>query len=390
MSDSVRFRECAIDAGRWIDTIDPGTTDATLYAGTAGRMLFQLELHRLTGEAKYMRAASAGADALLAGLRNERDAGLYDGIAGTGFALGAAYRATREVRYHDGCLHVVRWLQDHARRIDSGIEWNERADIYDGLSGTGLFLLWAAREFDAPGARDLAVAAGRRAIAAARQTSSMPNFSHGTAGIAYFLATLYRDARQQECLGAAVAAARQLQSIAATDGDQCRIYHDDSPAGKSLYYLGWCHGPAGTARLFYRLWQTTGDSEWMVWVERCARAVCAVAAGTVVTPGAWDNVSVCCGVAGQAKFLLDCYAVSRTPEYLDAATERAMFLVTKAVRDAHGARWLQAEHRTQPDVIAAHTGYMQGASGIGTCLLHLSRPDRVHDVVRLPDDPFGP
>jgi len=31
---------------------------------------------------------------------------------------------------------------------------------------------------------------------------------------------------------------------------------------------------------------------------------------------------------------------------------------------------------------------MQGASGIGSCLLRVIHPDRLHDAIRLPDDPF--
>ena len=72
-------------------------------------------------------------------------------------------------------------------------------------------------------------------------------------------------------LYAAVQAARQLQSIAVTRGDRCLIHHDDSAAGQSLYYLSWCHGPAGTARLFYRLWQATHDPDWMAWLNRSAK-----------------------------------------------------------------------------------------------------------------------
>jgi lantibiotic modifying enzyme len=382
------FVDVAVDAARWIDTIDPASTGTTLYAGLPGHILFQLELHRFLGEPKYLRMARAGADALLARLPNEREAGLYEGIAGVGFTLGEAYRATRDVAYRDGCVRAVRWLQDHARRAGLGIQWNDRADIYDGSSGTALFALWAARVLEVPGARDLALAAGRRALDAVDKGLPMPNFSHGLAGIGYFLATLYCDTGARAFLYAAVEAARELQSIAITRGDRCLIRHDDSAAGESLYYLSWCHGPAGTARLFYRLWQATHDSDWMAWVHRSARTLVTSAPGTVVVPGEWDNVGLCCGVAGQAEFLLGCYTVTGKMDYLDAAQKAAAYLASKATRDEDGARWIQAEHRVQPDLREPQSGYMQGASGIGTCLLHASFPVRLKDAVRLPDDPF--
>src|SRR5262249_23739804 len=73
VSDLEGFRERAIDAARWIDTIDPAAIGTTLYAGLPGHVIFQLELHRFTGESKYLRMSRAGADALLAALPNERE-----------------------------------------------------------------------------------------------------------------------------------------------------------------------------------------------------------------------------------------------------------------------------------------------------------------------------
>ena len=90
----------------------------------------------------------------------------------------------------------------------------------------------------------------------------MPNFSHGTSGVAYFLATLHQETGRKEFLDAAHAGVRYLQSIAATTGDTCLIFHDE-PDNKSLYYLGWCHGPVGTSRLWVRLDQIEPKAGWL-------------------------------------------------------------------------------------------------------------------------------
>ena len=51
--------------------------------------------------------------------------------------------------------------------------------------------------------------------------------------------------------------------------------------------------------------------------------------------------------------------------------------------------WLQAEHRERPDFVEAQTGYMQGAAGIGSFLLHLATFDaEVIAKIPLPDVPF--
>jgi hypothetical protein len=44
---------------------------------------------------------------------------------------------------------------------------------------------------------------------------------------------------------------------------------------------------------------------------------------------------------------------------------------TRAVDDAAGLRWLQAENRVSPDSLVAQTGFMQGAAGVGTFFLQL-------------------
>jgi lantibiotic modifying enzyme len=216
----------------------------------------------------------------------------------------------------------------------------------------------------------------------------MPNFSHGTAGISYFLATLYRETRTREFLDAALAGAKYLQSVAKTDNKACLVFHNE-PDGKDLYYLGWCHGPVGTARLFYRLHQITGEPVWMDLVKKSARGILVSGIPEKQTPGFWNNVSQCCGSAGVAEFFLNLYQVTRDREYLAFSRRVATHLIGKATRDRVGMRWIQAEHRVRPELLVAQTGYMQGAAGIGMLLLHLDGFQRGKKaVVDFPDSPF--
>src|SRR4051794_12588449 len=92
----------ARDAARWIrasaiktpngltwpaDPVHPVTVASDLYSGSAGVVLFFLELHRATGDAADLAAATAGADELLARLDAEPEVGLYSGLAGIAFVL---------------------------------------------------------------------------------------------------------------------------------------------------------------------------------------------------------------------------------------------------------------------------------------------------------------
>src|SRR5262249_3652756 len=296
------------------------------------------------------------------------------------------------------CLSCV---EHEGNSIGKGAEWNETTDVISGGAGIGLFLLYAARELNQPAYRAVAVKAGERLLELGRKervgvkwamspafSRLMPNFSHGTAGIAYFLATLYQETGRREFLEAAFAGAQYLQSVAKTEGDACLIFHNE-PDGKDLFYLGWCHGPVGTARLFYRLFQITGDRSWMDWVKKSARAVMSSGIPEKQTPGFWNNVSQCCGSAGVAEFFLNLYKVARDPQYLDFAKRVTHQLLSKATRDNAGLRWIQAEHRVKPELLIAQTGYMQGASGIGMLLLHLDAFQQgTKPSIRFVDSPF--
>ena len=241
-SAEIPYRDAALEAARWIrasaiqtgqgivwpaDPRDTKSIDNTLYAGTSGVVLFLIEASRSTGDQTFMKDARAGADHMLATLASEKEPGLYTGIAGTGFALTEAFKATGDVKYRDGARQCARLLEDRAKKAGKGIEWNDTTDIVSGGAGIGLFLLYAARELNEPALRGLATQVAYRLIELARTEKNglkwamsptfarlMPNFSHGTAGIAYFLATLYRETKQREFLDAALAGAKYLQAVA--------------------------------------------------------------------------------------------------------------------------------------------------------------------------------
>ena len=405
--------EAALEAARWIKAsavqTEEGTTwpaihgnegslNNTLYSGTPGVVLFFLEAYYSTGDKEFLNEALAGADYLLATLEKEKSAGLYVGISGIGFALQETYKASEDGKYLDGVKRCLQYLKDSAQKKGRGIEWSQSTDIISGTAGTGLFLLYSARELKDSSLLDLAVQAGRRLMELGQAEGAgmkwamdpdyprlMPNFSHGTAGVSFFLASLYKETKKEEFLDAALSGARYLQSIARTEGDICLIFHHE-PDGKDLYYLGWCHGPTGTSNLFYLLYQVTGDKSWMNWVERCARAVLKSGIPGKETPGFWNNVGQCCGSAGVAEFILSLHRITKKQEYLDFARRLTSDLLHRGTRDEFGLRWVHAEHRSRPKLLFAQTNLMQGAAGIGLWLLHLDafEQGQKHRII-LPD-----
>ena len=383
------------------DPADPKTVNNSLYAGTPGVILFFLEAYNLTGKKDLLQEAQKGADYLLSTWAEEKNTGLYEGISGVGFALEEAYKITGESKYRNGFLACLRQIKDEVKPAGKGVEWGTVTDIISGNAGTGLFLIYASHELKDQSWLELAEKAGTRLIELGKPEQGglkwamdpsfprlMPNFSHGTAGIAYFLAALFEETKKKEFLDAALAGANYLVKVAKTEGDVCLIFHNE-PDGKDMYYLGWCHGPVGTAQLFYRLFRITKDNSWMDWLRRSARGVLDSGIPEKQTPGFWNNDGICCGLAGVGDFFLNLYRVTKDKSYLDFCKRVTDRLLAKATVEGDKMKWIQAEHRAKPDLLIAQTGLMQGASGIGLFLLHLDALERGKPrLVLFLDSPF--
>ena len=153
--------------------------------------------------------------------------------------------------------------------------------------------------------------------------------------------------------------------------------------------MGWCHGPVGTARLYYRLWEITKDEVWLEALHRAAKGILQSGIPEKRTPGFWNNAGQCCGSAGVAEFFLDLHRLMGRPEYLAFSKRVTKDLLARATEVKGGLKWIQAEHRVKPDLLAAQTGYMQGAAGIGMLLLHLHEFEQGKTrAITLPDSPF--
>jgi lantibiotic modifying enzyme len=392
---------------RQVETVSNG-----LYGGYAGVVLFLLEGAAVEHDARWRAAGEAGADHLAAQVEVENDPGLYTGLLGMAFVLERAAHLTGNDRYRAAATRAVERVIAMAHPIGAGVDWgpvkpdpeNPPAnDVVAGAAGIGLGLLWAQDALHVPGARVTAVLAARRLIEIALPASPggagrkwelvpgferlYPNFAHGTAGVAYFLATLYEGTRDVAFLDAARAGARYLQSIATPTARGCLVFRHE-PDAKDLFYYSWCHGPAGTSRLFYRLYRITGEPIWKEWFDKLAFGVLDSGIPETRQPGFW-NVSQCCGSAGVAEYALALYRLDHRADELDLARRMTADLLAHATVEGGGRKWIQAENRTDPDHVVAQTGYMQGASGIGMWLLRFDLFERGRELdLTLPDSPF--
>jgi len=371
-----------------------------LYSGSSGAALFFAERAARSGDAADRAIALRRADALLAALPTRADDvadfGLYTGIAGVGAVLSDAARLLAEPRFAAGAARCVALLDGGAQVTGHGLEWSATTDVIGGGAGIGLFLLQQHERTGDAVALDLATRAGRRLVElAVREPVGrswrmdpafprvMPNFAHGTAGVAFFLARLHDATGDAAFLDAARDGADHLLSLADRRDGGCRIHHH-TPDGTNLWYLGWCHGPVGTSRLFALLARRTGDAHYADALAGMRRTM-ASSSLPAAQPGFWNNVGQCCGSAGVIEWLLaitaDAEGARDASDARDAAAlalarHLADDLLMRGVRIDGGLSFPQAEHRTRPNEVAAQAGYMQGAAGIGLALMHLAARER--------------
>jgi lantibiotic modifying enzyme len=388
----------------WPNVKDSSASSAELYSGNSGIVLFYLELHKATGKKTYLQTAEKGIQHIIAippKKKNAENIGLYTGIAGIVYPLHQLYAATKNEAYLKKANQLLNELSEAIK--EDGASAEIANDIVYGYAGIGLVYLYAAKYNIHPAAMDVAKQIGdillKRKLAAqvgsrwpmfTKDTARnffMPNFSHGTSGVAYYLACLYEQTKEKKYIDAVLEATNHLQSIASKDGF---IYHaEPNEAAMSRYYVSWCHGPAGTARLYYKLFQLTGDQKWKTNIALVAQSLIKCGIPEKPTTGYWNNVSYCCGNAGIAEFYITLYKVYGNKTYLEFGRHMLDDLVKRSTSVKGSFYWNQAENRTQPTNLQTQTGLMQGSAGIALTLLHTWMVTKGKDyLVRLPDNPF--
>lgn len=386
-----------------------GRISLDLYSGIPGIVLFYLEAYHATNQPEYLTAAKGGGDFLLSKMPSQLSeydtqgmAGLFSGISGVGFTLRELYKISKDERYNDGFQRCLKLLTNAADSRGEITHWGLINDIISGNAGIGLFLLYAYRETKnftylemAANTCNWLVASGQRISADQWKwrmgpgiEKTMPNFTHGTAGIAYFAAEVFAILEEGRYLRTALNGARYLQTLKNPEG---LIPHHEEGDGKKLFYYGYCHGPVGTARLYYVLYNAY-KKDRKTWEKAWKAAVITLLESPIPQqrlPGFWNNVSQCCGNAGVAEFFLTLYRMEGKKKYKDYAWLHTQDLLNRASSDANGLRWIQAENRSEPDNLSAQTGYMQGAAGIGILFCHwLELEQGKTQLIHFPDEPY--
>jgi lantibiotic modifying enzyme len=216
----------------------------------------------------------------------------------------------------------------------------------------------------------------------------MPGFAYGTAGISYTLARLYQETGDPAFLEGAKKGADYVTAVAHTEGDAALVPHR-IPEWNNLFYLGHCHGVAGTGKLFYLLHEITGEAHYAQWQEKLVQGLLKAGAPEIHSPGYWHCFSWCCGAAGFINLFAGLYLKDKEPRYLEYGRRSGNVILGEASIDEAGVKWPQAFKRVVPGEITVEPGYGPGAAGIGAALVHLYLAEKGKaPIIRFPDEPY--
>ena len=365
----------------------PSADRDSLYAGIAGLapVLAEIAKHRALNELEQDLADRIVAR-LAAAAAVRAEPSLYGGLAGdaTGLRLLAPGREAVALDRLVALMTPAGWLST----LDT---WPRRGvpatDIIAGTAGIVLTAVWAGGVH----ADAIATTGGEALLRAANRTeagldwgmlpedsSRMPNYSHGTAGVATALAVAGTVLGRSNFVEAAVLGAQHLVEIGSLDDGGFTVPHTIPPARREVEPVTytWCHGPAGTSHLFaalsYAGVAAVAGHDVAELRARCLHSILTSGVPQRVRPGFWDNDGRCCGTAGVGDVLLDAAQDSadtaRAGMLLAAARTMGDALAERAVRDQDGARWRFVEYRQEPPLLPPGTAWMQGAAGIAAFL----------------------
>lgn len=396
-------------------------TNRTFYHGSGGITLFYIELHQSTGQPRFLDLALKAGNEIVASIPDDGPdtISMYSGITADVFVLNELYKYTEEERYLSAAKRSLEKIKSSSKEIGAGIGWIEQnpfaaynpantnvGEMYDltiGAAGVGELFLYAHRSGLDSESITWATKIADRLLEVAEETEDglrwpmmdnlpaqyiMPNFSHGPAGIAYFLADLYSETNKQKYLDAALSATKYVQSRAVKKGDGILVTHHEQPEPADLFYLSTCHGPAGTGRLMYILNQITGDEKWMDWIDANLRGMESTGAPEKRSAGLWNNYGQCCGDSGLGEYALYLYRATGNQDYLNLARRMAKQVLAVANKGDGKLSWTTAEMRIKPEFTQTQTGYMQGAAGMGSFFLHLATIDAEPAKIPLLATPF--
>lgn len=408
-----RFKEKHTEGVYWKNN-DNTTVDLGFQNGSAGIAYFYLEFYKTTQNKEFLDIAQDAFRYISLHWRKQAEVRNPDtkwlefnfssGLSGIANALLAYYEVTGDDQVLSSLQEIAKAYSDAADWQGTDVRWSGILNFALGDAGTAVVLLKIANVLGDEKLRLLAVAAAKTILKSAKPdpyggkaweiipagyTHSFPNFVIGTAGIAYALSVFYEHTQDPLFLEGAKSGVEYLKAISKKQKEGFLIPLTSDP-NEQVFYVGGCHGPGGSSKVFYQLYRLTGEESYKRDVEDMAAGILSLEVPEVQSAGYWNNTCICCGTANITQFFIGLYAAFGNVQYLNTAERCANVLLGEAEEMGDDAiAWPVAETRLEPDNITISKGYMHGAAGIASALLQLYQAKTgIFNWTRLVDDPY--
>ncbi len=377
--------------------------DTSLYGGAAGDALLYLRLYVATEDKKWLEKAKKGIDYCIKQYRGKEEfytdapylagayIGFFNGAAGGAYVANLLYKLTGEEGYKEFAKTVTDDLIDAGKEENGALTWYG----FYGILGEGAFPLFLLEMYQTYQDKRYLTAADQAAkyIADQKEESPwggyrwnvmptenfptigksggyFPGFEYGAAGCGYILASVYAYTKKEEYLEIAKQAAEYILNIADYSEDkQAALVRYNDTYLTDLYYLGVCQGPIGTSRLFFLLYQITGEEKYKEFVIQLTNGLLASGAPLVHSEGYWRTNCYCCGGAGMLEHFLNIHKLTGDDKYLRAAYDAAEAVIGESTLDRTVRKWYTSWNRHEPDKSEAYTGLYHGSGGCASALL---------------------
>lgn len=411
------------DGVYWKDVINLTTggpasdkVDLSQYGGSSGPLYYYLALYKVTGKEEYKNIVIKGADYINKHWRDHIESvrngdfymeGLeysyYLGVASVATALAKIYEVFNRAEDRQTLVDITDEIIKGGKVTEDGISWSfDKSPLGGGGTVFYLYRIYeilkdekileaankGADQIVAEAIEDPRGGYAWTSYAHPNQTR-VPNFECGTAGVGYTLAVAYEVSKNEKYLEAAKQAVAHLRAIAVKQGDGFLIPWHDNPDEETIFYVSTCHGPAGTSRLFYELYKTTGDKSYLDDIASLYAGLRHLGVPEKQSVGYWNTVGICCGGAGIAQFLINYNLVSGREDVKEVAELTGSILLGRVEKQSKGIAFPLAFERVKPQNLSRGISYGAGASGVGAALIQLYLFfEGKYSWLRLFDDPY--
>lgn len=404
----------------WKDE-EPSLENATdlpnisFYGGTGAIPYLYLELYKVTGIEKYLSYAERGVEYLRKHWKEQVTVcekslpypkvaySFYLGIAGVGTIIAQYYQYAKKAEDLEVLRDIAYEIIDAANEGEVGIDWNgDTSMLFDG--GILLYLTKVNEVLADDKVAQAVRAAADNVLSKAEEDprggyawlstahpnqTRVPNFECGTAGVGYVLTLVYEATRDERYLNAAIQAAAHLKAIAVKQGEGFLVPWHDNPNEEVIFYLSSCHGPAGTSKLFYKLYQITGKQEYFDDITGLYKGLRHKEAPEKQSVGYWNTTCLCCGTAGILQFLINYSLITGSEDAKKVTITAGNILLGEQEKEKKGISFPVAFERIHPENVSKSIAYVVGTAGVAGALVQTYLfLEGKYEWDRLYDDPY--